>query len=159
VELWSNSDQLKADSPIRPIIPTNQLRPIGSRGLTFGSRPIFLSDGHVGVCPSVCIFGSLIHSVRSFVDLRCPSSIAPCQMSRFVQLPVPVGRRVGSALSGSATASASVVSKTPRRNIPQDALSNPHHVTRNGKLVRFKNPYPSFSHDINPFIVARAMLW
>ncbi|CAG9950158.1 unnamed protein product [Clonostachys rosea f. rosea IK726] len=80
-------------------------------------------------------------------------------MSRFVQLPVPVGRRVGSALSGSATASASVVSKTPRRNIPQDALSNPHHVTRNGKLVRFKNPYPSFSHDINPFIVARAMLW
>lgn len=40
---------------------------------------------------------------------------------------------------------ATAVSKIPgRSSIPDEAVGNPHHVLRNGAVVKFKNPYPSW---------------
>ena len=37
------------------------------------------------------------------------------------------------------------VTKIPgRSSLPEDATSNPHHVIKNGTVVKFKNPYPSW---------------
>ncbi|KAF4122120.1 L-ascorbate metabolism protein UlaG, beta-lactamase superfamily [Geosmithia morbida] len=42
-----------------------------------------------------------------------------------------------------------------RTNLPKEAESNPHHVKKGGKVVGFRNPYPSFA-DIQVF---SAILW
>jgi len=54
------------------------------------------------------------------------------------------------------------VTKIPgRSSLPEDAASNPHHVVKNGNLVKFKNPYASwkdpqiFRHFLWPQITGK----
>lgn len=51
------------------------------------------------------------------------------------------------ASSTVAASFATNVSKIPgRSSIPEEAVGNPHHVVKRGKVVKFKNPYPSWSN-------------
>jgi hypothetical protein len=43
--------------------------------------------------------------------------------------------------------------------MPEDALSKPHHVVKNGRLRKFKNIYPSWGSGANLFNMLKAVIW
>lgn len=50
----------------------------------------------------------------------------------------------------------SSITKLPEStDTPEDARAKPHHVTKNGSIVHFKNPHPSYQ-KLNP---VRDIVW
>lgn len=44
-------------------------------------------------------------------------------------------------------------------SMPEDAASKPHHVVKNGQVVKFKNPYPSYGNGIEFSVMWSHLLW
>ncbi|KAL2755884.1 hypothetical protein ACRALDRAFT_2042144 [Sodiomyces alcalophilus JCM 7366] len=42
--------------------------------------------------------------------------------------------------------------------VPDDASTKPHHITKNGSVVGFQNPYPSYQH-VTPSIMFNRIVW
>ncbi|KAF4990139.1 hypothetical protein FGRMN_8667 [Fusarium graminum] len=64
------------------------------------------------------------------------------------------------SVSAAAAAATTAVSKIPgRSDLPEEAISNPHHVLKSGSVVGFKNPYPSHSFSPNFGTMVRRIWW
>lgn len=59
----------------------------------------------------------------------------------------------------SAAYSTNVAKILGRSTIPEEAASNPHHQVKNGAVVGFKNPYPSYSNPVNFGTIMRRVIW
>lgn len=57
-------------------------------------------------------------------------------------------------------AATTAVSKIPGRSaLPDEAVSNPHHLLKRGSVVGFKNPYPSCASSPNFGTMVRKIWW
>lgn len=83
-------------------------------------------------------------------------------------LSLPAHRRLWQLSSKTSIAMASVKSAAystnvakilGRSTIPEEAASNPHHQVKNGAVVGFKNPYPSYSNPVNFGTIMRRVIW
>ena len=43
--------------------------------------------------------------------------------------------------------------------MPEEARSNPHHVVKRGKTVRFQNLHPSFAHELVFPLTMKLIFW
>ena len=51
------------------------------------------------------------------------------------------------------------VTKLPELAVPDDAAAKPHHISKRGNVVGFKNPYESFATGISFSKILRTVLW
>lgn len=53
-----------------------------------------------------------------------------------------------------------IVSKVTGAPIPEDAVSNPHHILKGDVIAKFMNPHPSFADPLKtPFNALGKILW
>ena len=68
-----------------------------------------------------------------------------------------------SSANGASSSSSSYstrVSRIPgRSSIPEEAVSNPHHVMKHGTRKGFKNPYPSCGVPPSPALMLTRVVW
>ncbi|KLP04573.1 Zn-dependent hydrolase (beta-lactamase superfamily) [Fusarium fujikuroi] len=87
--------------------------------------------------------------------------MAPAATAASAQLKPPeLATRNAPGSSGGSIASSTAVSKIPGRSaLPDEAVSNPHHLLKRGSLVGFKNPYPSHAYTPNFGTMVRRVWW
>jgi hypothetical protein len=87
--------------------------------------------------------------------------MAPAATAASAQLKPPeLATRDAPGSSGGSIASSTAVSKIPGRTaLPDEAVSNPHHLLKRGSLVGFKNPYPSHTYSPNFGTMVRRVWW
>lgn len=101
--------------------------------------------------------------VSAYSTLSSASStiMAPAATAASAQLKPPeLAARDAPGSSGGSIASSTAVSKIPGRTaLPDEAVSNPHHLLKRGSLVGFKNPYPSHAYSPNFGTMVRRVWW
>lgn len=50
------------------------------------------------------------------------------------------------------------VTKADRGPVPENFEEKPHHITKHGKVVGFKNTHPSFGPGVSPFMLTLRIL-
>lgn len=74
--------------------------------------------------------------------------------------PTEMGSENAPASARGSISATTVVNKIPgRSDLPDEAVSNPHHVLKRGSVVGFKNPYPSHSFSPNFGTMVRRIWW
>ncbi|KAK7426568.1 hypothetical protein QQZ08_006898 [Neonectria magnoliae] len=80
--------------------------------------------------------------------------------NRPIVTPTATTNAVNSSTAKSTSVTSTLVSKIPGRStLPEDATSNPHHLVKRGEVVGFKNPYPSWSHNVGLGTILRRVVW
>lgn len=60
---------------------------------------------------------------------------------------------------GMATYTTTIARGADSETVPEEGVAKPHHVTKNGAIVGFKNPYESVGNNMGFGTLLRTVVW